>query len=96
MNLQAYVTELFAPNASHSTVWHFYFGQLCIDPCDDSFAQAVAQNLPPPRTSPPPSPNAVIFAATHAKRAPPSYASENLLHPPYAIDNAAGSAGPHL
>ena len=37
----------------------------------------------------------MIFAkkkpVAHAKRAPPSHAGEDLLHPPYAIDNAAGS-----
>ncbi|KAI9433845.1 glycoside hydrolase family 31 protein [Lactarius indigo] len=40
----------------------------CTDPCDDPFAQAAAQNLPPQRTSPPPNQNAAIFyQKTHAK-----------------------------
>ncbi|KAH9009114.1 alpha-glucosidase [Lactarius deliciosus] len=64
----------------------------CTDPCDDPFAQAAAQNLPPPRTSPPPGQDAAIFSQqTHARRAAPSYAGEDLLHPPYSIDNAAGT-----
>ena len=95
MNPQAYVTESspslkLTPNASRT---FFFFGQFCTDPCDDPFAQAAAQNLPPPRTSLPPSQSAVIFVepATHAKRAPPSDAGEDLLQPPYAIDNAAGT-----
>jgi hypothetical protein len=94
MNRRAYVTRSspsLALNASHQTVWHSYFGQFCVDPCDDPFAQAVAQNLPPPRTSPPPSQNAMIFPQKTVKRAPPGHAGEDLLHPPYAIDNAAGS-----
>jgi hypothetical protein len=94
MNPQAYVgakwSPSLAPNASRG---FFFFGQFCTDPCDDPFAQAAAQNLPPPRTSQPPSQSAVIFVepATHAKRAPPSDAGEDLLQPPYAIDNAAGT-----
>ncbi|KAI9452984.1 galactose mutarotase-like domain-containing protein, partial [Lactarius psammicola] len=55
-------------------------------------ASAAAQNLPPPRTSPPPNQNAVIFAKTHAKRASPGHAGEDLLHPPYSfLSNASVS-----
>ncbi|KAI9462524.1 glycoside hydrolase family 31 protein [Russula earlei] len=66
----------------------------CEYPCDDPFAQAIANNLPPPRTSPPPDPNAPIFrsaSAKHVKRGTPSHADDDLLNPPYAIDNAAGA-----
>ncbi|KAI0303290.1 alpha-glucosidase [Multifurca ochricompacta] len=65
----------------------------CTYPCDDPFAQAAAQNFPPPRTSPPPNPNARIFSdstLTHSKRAAPNHVGEDLLNPPYAINNAAG------
>ena len=70
-----------------------FVGQFCIYPCDDPFAQAAAQGFPPPRDSPPPNPNATIFSnagLAHAKRAAPSDAGEDLLNPPYAIDNAQG------
>ncbi|KAI0263723.1 glycoside hydrolase family 31 protein [Gloeopeniophorella convolvens] len=64
----------------------------CDYPCDDPFAQAIAQDLPPPRSSSPPDPHAPIFGNTTAlaKRNAPSHAGDDLLNPPYAIDNAAG------
>jgi len=63
--------------------------QFCSDPCSDPAAQAVAQGFPPSRISPPPNQNAIIFPKS--KRAGPSYAGEDILSPPYTIDNAAGS-----
>ncbi|KAI0255275.1 alpha-glucosidase [Lactifluus subvellereus] len=65
----------------------------CVYPCDDPFAQAAAQGFPPPRDSPPPNSNAPIFSnagLAHAKREAPSHTGEDLLNPPYAIDNAQG------
>ena len=62
-------------------------------PCDDPFAQAVANSVPPPRTAPAPNPTAPIFdneRAKHAKRGAPNYAGDDLLNPPYAINNTAG------
>ncbi|KAG6808712.1 hypothetical protein H0H92_003164, partial [Tricholoma furcatifolium] len=59
----------------------------CNYPCTDPFQQAIEQDLPPARTSPPPNPNTPIFvnstSKVHAKR-------DDILSPPYAINNAAG------
>ncbi|KAG5640772.1 hypothetical protein DXG03_007241 [Asterophora parasitica] len=57
----------------------------CDYPCANPFQQAIDQRLPPPRTSPPPNPNAPIFVKSNTivKR-------DDLLNPPYAINNAAG------
>ncbi|KAG6902075.1 hypothetical protein C0995_004774 [Termitomyces sp. Mi166 len=57
----------------------------CNFPCSDPFQQAIEQNIPPPRTTPPPDPNAPIFvnSTVKAKR-------DDILSPPYAINNAAG------
>ncbi|KAG5336840.1 hypothetical protein C0989_011815 [Termitomyces sp. Mn162] len=57
----------------------------CNLPCNDPFQQAVEQDLPPARTSPPPDPNAPIFvnSTVKAKR-------DDILSPPYSINNAAG------
>ena len=69
----------------------------CNYPCTDPFAQAKQQNLPPPRTSPPPDPNAPIFGEappSKQKRAStpaPDHSKENVQSPPYAIANHAGS-----
>ncbi|TFY71663.1 hypothetical protein EVG20_g1354 [Dentipellis fragilis] len=63
----------------------------CTYPCDDPFAQAVQQDLPPARTSSPPDPKAPIFGNTTTqlqRRAAPSHKGENVLQPPYSIDNA--------
>jgi hypothetical protein len=71
----------------------FFVGQFCVYPCDDPFAQAVANNVPPPRTEPVPDPNAPIFAnggAEHAKRGAPDHSGDDLLNPPYTINNTAG------
>ena len=35
--------------------------QFCVFPCDDPFQQAREQNMPPPRSDPPPNPNTPIF-----------------------------------
>ena len=70
-----------------------FVGQFCVYPCDDPFAQAVANDFPPSRTTPPPNPTAPIFPngnAGHEKRETPSHAGDDLLNPPYAINNTAG------
>ena len=70
-----------------------FLGQFCVYPCDDPSAQAIENGFPPNRTSPAPNPNATIFSNANiklAKRAAPSDAGEDLLNPPYAIDNAQG------
>jgi hypothetical protein len=71
----------------------FFVGQFCVYPCDDPFAQAVENNVPPPRTAPAPNPDTPIFAnerAEHAKRGAPNHSGDDLLSPPYAINNTAG------
>jgi len=71
----------------------FFVGQFCVYPCDDPFAQAVANDVPPPRTAPAPNPNTPIFAnerAEHAKRGAPNHSGDDLLNPPYVINNTAG------
>ncbi|KAF5359365.1 hypothetical protein D9756_003598 [Leucocoprinus leucothites] len=77
----------------------------CNLPCDDPFQQARDQNLPPPRSNPPPDPNAPIFQnTTDTKRDvifPPLpilpiatdiqlQKRDGILDPPYAINNRAG------
>ena len=58
--------------------------QICNLPCDDPFQQAIEQSMPP-RTSPPPDPNTLIFGDSKlAKR-------EDHLTPPYEINNAVGA-----
>ncbi|KAF5349670.1 hypothetical protein D9756_008864 [Leucocoprinus leucothites] len=59
----------------------------CNLPCDDPFQQAIEQSLPPPRTNPPPDPNAPIFENTPR---PTLQRRDDILNPPYAINNAAG------
>ncbi|KIJ92581.1 glycoside hydrolase family 31 protein [Laccaria amethystina LaAM-08-1] len=61
----------------------------CSLPCDDTFQQAIQQNLPPPRANPPPAHDTPFFGdqkitAQNQRR------DEDILNPPYAIDNAAG------
>ncbi|KAI0062102.1 alpha-glucosidase [Artomyces pyxidatus] len=65
----------------------------CDYPCDDPFSQAVQQDLPPARTSSPPDPDAPIFgniSFVSRKRAVPNHVGDDLMNPPYQIDNAAG------
>ncbi|CCM04538.1 uncharacterized protein FIBRA_06719 [Fibroporia radiculosa] len=73
--------------------------QFCDVPCNDPFQQAADQDLPPPRTTIPPDPNAPIFVnsssaensftlALHKRQLD---SNENVLNPPYAIHNAAGA-----
>ena len=67
--------------------------QFCVYPCDDPYAQAIANGFPPNRTTPVPNPNAPIFSNANvelARRGAPSHAGDNLLNPPYAINNTAG------
>ncbi|KAF9447127.1 glycoside hydrolase family 31 protein [Macrolepiota fuliginosa MF-IS2] len=59
----------------------------CNLPCDDPFTQAIEQNLPPPRSNPPPDPNAPIFGNISQSRLG---IRDDILNPPYAINNAAG------
>jgi alpha-glucosidase len=68
-------------------------GQFCVYPCDDPLAQAIADKLPPSRNTPPPASNAPILGEATvkpAKREASSHAGEDLLNPPYAINNTAG------
>ena len=69
----------------------------CNYPCTDPFEQAREQDLPPPRTSAPPDPDAPIFGqAPPSKRkraSAPDHSGDNVQSPPYAIANFAG-AGP--
>ncbi|KAK7679584.1 hypothetical protein QCA50_017294 [Cerrena zonata] len=60
----------------------------CDYPCTDPFEQARQQNLPPPRSTLPPDPNALIFNQTAAlrKRAVIDHTGEDLQNPPYAIE----------
>ncbi|KAF8496801.1 alpha-glucosidase [Russula emetica] len=70
-----------------------FLGQFCVYPCDDPSTQAIENGFPPNRTSPAPNPNAIIFSNVNvklAKRGAPSHAGDDLLNPPYAIDNAQG------
>ncbi|XP_006458746.1 hypothetical protein AGABI2DRAFT_183688 [Agaricus bisporus var. bisporus H97] len=59
----------------------------CNLPCDDPFQQARDQGLPPPRTSSPPDPNAPIFQNDSQSQLG---RRDDILNPPYAINNAAG------
>ncbi|XP_006458747.1 hypothetical protein AGABI2DRAFT_64273 [Agaricus bisporus var. bisporus H97] len=60
----------------------------CNLPCDDPFQQARDGNLPPPRSSLPPDPNAPIFQNDSR---PQLRKRDDILDPPYAIDNDAGA-----
>ncbi|EKM83265.1 hypothetical protein AGABI1DRAFT_69538 [Agaricus bisporus var. burnettii JB137-S8] len=60
----------------------------CNLPCDDPFQQARDANLPPPRSSQPPDPNAPIFQNDSR---PQLRKRDDILDPPYAIDNDAGA-----
>ncbi|EIM82359.1 alpha-glucosidase [Stereum hirsutum FP-91666 SS1] len=68
----------------------------CTYPCDDPFEQAREQDLPPNRTTAAPDPSTPIFddytSNVTLKRRDfpiPSHDGEDVLIPPYAIDNAA-------
>ncbi|KAI0738081.1 alpha-glucosidase [Daedaleopsis nitida] len=58
----------------------------CNYPCTDPFAQAIEQELPPPRAEAPPDPNAPILGQTLQKRV--DHKGQDVLAPPYAIENA--------
>ncbi|KAH9842419.1 alpha-glucosidase [Rhodofomes roseus] len=65
----------------------------CDVPCTDPFQQAIENDDPPARTTLPPAPNTPIFGDEYRKRAlsKREYTGpENLLNPPYMINNAAG------
>ena len=61
--------------------------QFCVFPCDDPFQQAIVQELPPSRFNSPPDPNTPIFvnSSNHKSK------RDDILNPPYAINNAAGA-----
>ncbi|KAF5387031.1 hypothetical protein D9615_002119 [Tricholomella constricta] len=59
----------------------------CNMPCTDPFQQAIEQNLPPPRSNAPPDPNTPIFVNSSAIKVK----RDDILNPPYAINNAAGA-----
>jgi alpha-glucosidase len=67
-----------------------FLGQFCVYPCDDPSTQAIENGLPPNRTSPAPNPNATIFSNANVKLAKRDAPGDDLLDPPYAIDNAQG------
>jgi alpha-glucosidase len=84
---------LLAPPFRRFLVHKRFVGQFCVYPCDDPSAQAIANGFPPNRTSSVPNPDAQIFSDANAKltkRDAPSHKGEDLLDPPYAIDNAQG------
>ena len=60
--------------------------QFCTYPCNDPFQQARDQSLPPVRGYPPPDPNTPIFQSSTARKR--QHAGDDLLNPPYAIQNA--------
>ncbi|KAF8814168.1 hypothetical protein BYT27DRAFT_7130231 [Phlegmacium glaucopus] len=74
----------------------------CNLPCDNPSQQAIEQNLPPPRSGPPPDPNTPIFLKSSGQPSkrddtlnpldiPSHWTSEDdTLNPPYAINNAVG------
>ncbi|TFK45940.1 alpha-glucosidase [Heliocybe sulcata] len=63
----------------------------CNFPCDDPFAQAIEQSLPPNRTTLPPDPNTPIFVNSNSSlQKRQSLTDEQLLYPAYAIEDAAG------
>ncbi|KDQ59876.1 glycoside hydrolase family 31 protein [Jaapia argillacea MUCL 33604] len=62
----------------------------CLFPCDDPFTQAIQQDLPPARTTPPPDPNAPIFTNSTSMKKRQALSDQDILYPPYAIENAAG------
>ncbi|GJE88081.1 glycoside hydrolase family 31 protein [Phanerochaete sordida] len=62
----------------------------CNYPCTDPFDQAREQDLPPNRTTLPPSPNAPMPWGSQ-KRKRVDHSGDNLQNPPYAIQNDAGS-----
>ena len=92
MNLRVYVVR----NLESLSLFSYrgcFLDQFCVYPCDDPSAQATEKGFPPNRTSPAPNPNATIFSnedAKLAKRSAPSPGDDDLLNPPYAIDNAQG------
>ncbi|KAG6864625.1 hypothetical protein C0991_008189 [Blastosporella zonata] len=58
----------------------------CNFPCTDPFQQAIQQALPPARTDPIPDPNTPIFVNSTSGKTK----RDDILSPPYAINNAAG------
>lgn len=73
--------------------------QFCPYPCNDPWSIAREQDLPPARTTVPPDPNAPIFVNSSDSAAVASSAldrrvdhkGDDVLEPPYAIQNAAGA-----
>ncbi|EGN96446.1 glycoside hydrolase family 31 protein [Serpula lacrymans var. lacrymans S7.3] len=67
----------------------------CVYPCEDPFAQAITQGLPPNRTDPIPNPDTPIFGNSTYKgwRKRDEDSGFNIVNPPYNIENAAGALG---
>ncbi|KAJ4477621.1 alpha-glucosidase [Lentinula lateritia] len=63
----------------------------CVLPCTDPFQQAQEMALPPPRTAPPPDPDTPIFGKSSSITSSSLGKREDLLNPPYAIQDAAGN-----
>ncbi|KAJ3486564.1 hypothetical protein NLI96_g4155 [Meripilus lineatus] len=63
----------------------------CTYPCDDPFQQARDQNLPPPRSTLPPDPNAPIFQTSSLRKRAIDHTGDDLQNPPYLINNAAAT-----
>ncbi|KAF5371321.1 hypothetical protein D9758_004164 [Tetrapyrgos nigripes] len=61
----------------------------CFQPCTDIFNQAIQQALPPPRTAPIPDPNTPIFVNSSKTLTKRVEATDNIMDPPYEINNAA-------
>lgn len=81
---------LFAAPPRHSHKYECSGGQFCSDPCNNASAQAIADGYPPNRTSPVPNPNSTILGSSKLeKRGALSHVGEDLLNPPYAINNTA-------
>ncbi|KAI0040366.1 glycoside hydrolase family 31 protein [Auriscalpium vulgare] len=60
----------------------------CNFPCDDAVAQAALLGLPPARTSSPPDPNAPILGHSSQNKRKRVQPGDDVLNPPYSIDNA--------
>ncbi|KAJ3982734.1 glycoside hydrolase family 31 protein [Lentinula detonsa] len=63
----------------------------CVLPCTDPFQQAQEMDLPPPRTAPAPDPDTPIFGNWSSNSSSPLTKRDDLLNPPYTIQNAAGN-----
>jgi len=60
----------------------------CTYPCDDPYKQAKDQNLPPPRSGPPPSDALYEVESDKKVKRRQTDGEIDLLNPPYSIGNA--------